>query len=89
MHAPESHLDDGVVEVTERHVHGGDADSLRKNFAGEVRRRADAERRVVELAGTRAREDRKAFRILEIIGNPVGEAVGLAAKVFQFGNVEI
>ncbi len=40
---------------------------------------------VLDLAGARARQDREALRVLEIIGDPVGDAVGLlGARISLF-----
>ena len=45
--------------------------------------------RAANLTGANAREDRKQFRVVEVIGDPVGDAVGLSAKVLQCGNLGI
>ena len=55
---------------------------------------ASRRERVANLARAHAREDRKALRVVEVIGDPVGEAVGLGAEVFhreiwKSGNPEI
>ena len=42
--------------------------------------------RAANLTGANAREDRKAFRVVEVIGDPVGDAMGLWRKSF---NLEI
>ena len=44
--------------------------------------------RAANLAGPNAREDRKPFGVVEVIGDPVGDAVGLRTEVLQFGNLE-
>ncbi|OGA06295.1 MAG: hypothetical protein A2W68_11400 [Betaproteobacteria bacterium RIFCSPLOWO2_02_64_14] len=72
MHAPEHHLDESVGKIPERHVHRFDADRAREDFAGEMRRRAEAERGIVEFAeagarigdelGCRAHRDRSRHR---------------------------
>ena len=46
-------------------------------------------KRVANLAGARARQHRKALGVFEVVGDPVGEAMGLRAEVLQFGNLGI
>ena len=44
---------------------------------------------VADVAGTHAREDREALGVLEVVRDPVGEAVSLLAKILQWNPIQI